>query len=170
MREAEWVSPAGRRIKIRSTRFVSLVQRAIVAIRYEVEVPDEPASVVLQSELVANEPSGIASHDPRAAAALEAPLVSLAHVHSELRAVLVHQTRASGLQVAAGMDHQIDGPEGTLTRNESEDDMATAQRRHRPVARPEAHADQVRRLRVVQPPDGTRAPSADRGRRCSRPA
>ena len=124
MREAEWVSPAGRRIKIRSTRFVSLVQRAIVAIRYEVEVPDEPASVVLQSELVANEPSGVASHDPRAAAALEAPLVSLAHVHSELRAVLVHQTRASLLQVAAGMDHQIDGPEGTLTRNESEDDMA----------------------------------------------
>ena len=100
------------------------MQRAIVAIRYEVEVPDEPASVVLQSELVANEPSGMASHDPRAAAALDAPLVSLAHFHSELRAVLVHQTKASGLQVAAGMDHQIDGPEGTLNRIESEDDMA----------------------------------------------
>ncbi|MBO0702396.1 MAG: glycoside hydrolase family 65 protein [Candidatus Dormibacteraeota bacterium] len=123
-READWMSPAGRRIKIRSTRFVSLVQRAILAIRYEVEVPDEPASVVLQSELVANEPSAVASHDPRAAAALEAPLVSLAHVHAEHRAVLVHQTKRSGLQVAAGMDHQIEGPEGTLTRIESEDDMA----------------------------------------------
>ncbi len=123
-REAEWVSPAGRRILIRSVRFVSLVQRAILAIRYEIEVLDQPASVVLQSELVANEPSAVSSHDPRAAAALESPLVSLDHFHAEYRAVLVHQAKASGLQVAAGMDHQIEGPEGTLCRIESEADMA----------------------------------------------
>ncbi|MGH7911592.1 MAG: glycoside hydrolase family 65 protein [Candidatus Dormibacteraceae bacterium] len=123
-REVDWISPAGRQVRVRSIRFVSLVQRAIVAIRYEVEVVDAPASVVLQSELVANEPSGVASADPRAAAALEAPLVSLAHVHSENRAVLIHQTKSSGLQVAAGMDHRIDGPEGTGDRIESEADMA----------------------------------------------
>ncbi len=29
------------------------------------------------------------------------------------RVVLVHSTRASGLRMAAGMDHVVDGPDGT---------------------------------------------------------
>ena len=36
-REVEWVSPAGKAVRIRSTRLVSFVQRAVAAIRYEVE-------------------------------------------------------------------------------------------------------------------------------------
>src|SRR5205823_15043550 len=36
-REVEWQTPAGQRIKVRSTRLVSLTQRSIVAIHYEVE-------------------------------------------------------------------------------------------------------------------------------------
>src|SRR6202042_3616475 len=36
-RTAEWVSPAGRAVRVSSTRLVSLTQRAIAAIRYEVE-------------------------------------------------------------------------------------------------------------------------------------
>ena len=36
-REVEWVSPAGQAVRIRSTRLVSFVQRAVAAIRYEVE-------------------------------------------------------------------------------------------------------------------------------------
>src|SRR4051794_14610643 len=52
-REVEWVSPAGRGIRVRSERMVSLTQRAVAAICYEVEVLDEPALLVVQSELVA---------------------------------------------------------------------------------------------------------------------
>src|ERR1700727_2974210 len=36
-RTAEWVSPAGRAIRVTSTRMVSFTQRAVGAIRYEVE-------------------------------------------------------------------------------------------------------------------------------------
>ena len=42
----------------------------------------------------------------------------------ELRAVLVHSTRESALRMAAGMDHVVDGPTGTVTENESFDDLA----------------------------------------------
>ena len=54
-RTADWVSPAGRAIRVSSTRLVSFVQRSIAAIRYDVEPLDDPVRVVVQSELVANE-------------------------------------------------------------------------------------------------------------------
>src|ERR687895_362752 len=54
-RDVEGESPAGRVVQVRSTRLVSLTQRAVAAICYEVEVVDAPALVVVQSELVANE-------------------------------------------------------------------------------------------------------------------
>ena len=38
-RRCEWVSPTGKRIRIASTRLVSLTQRAVAAIAYEVELP-----------------------------------------------------------------------------------------------------------------------------------
>ena len=41
-RTAEWTSPAHRTIRVTSTRLVSFMQRAIVAIRYEVEPVDGP--------------------------------------------------------------------------------------------------------------------------------
>jgi alpha,alpha-trehalose phosphorylase len=123
-REVEWISPAGQGIRVRSTRLVSFVQRAIAAILYEVQPVEAPARIVVQSELVANEPVPEATDDPRAAAALRAPLVSEHHGHNALRAGLVHVTRASELRMAAGMDHVVDGPEGTVTESESEPDLA----------------------------------------------
>ena len=47
-----------------------------MAMCYEVQPLDAPARVVLQSELVTNERGPSASTDPRASAALEAPLLS----------------------------------------------------------------------------------------------
>ena len=54
-----------------STRLVSFTQRAIAAICYEVEAVDEPARIVVQSELVANERVPDPAGDPRVAAALD---------------------------------------------------------------------------------------------------
>ena len=53
--QVEWRSPAGQAVRVRSVRLVSLVQRAVAAILCEVEPIDEPARIVVQSELVANE-------------------------------------------------------------------------------------------------------------------
>jgi alpha,alpha-trehalose phosphorylase len=110
-RRVQWTSPAHDTVRISSIRLVSLTQRAIVAIAYEVEpVDDQPLRIVLQSELVANEALPPQSKDPRAAAALENPLVSEEHVARNHQGVLVHRTRQSGLRVAAGLDHIVDGP------------------------------------------------------------
>jgi alpha,alpha-trehalose phosphorylase len=122
-REVHWRSPAGREIKIRSVRFVSFVQRAIAGVRYEVEPQDGETRIVLQSELVANEPIPAQSADPRAAAALAAPLIAEQHSVNDLRVVLVHRARASGLRMAAGMDHVVTGPEGTVTKAQSAEDL-----------------------------------------------
>jgi alpha,alpha-trehalose phosphorylase len=122
-RLAEWESPAGAVVRIRSTRLVSFAHRSAAAILYEVEPAAQPIRVVAQSELVANEPGPPAAADPRAAAALEAPLVSESFFDRDTRAVLVHSTRHSNLRMAAGMDHLVDGPDGTQTAAESGPDI-----------------------------------------------
>ncbi|KQV19781.1 MULTISPECIES: glycoside hydrolase family 65 protein [unclassified Kitasatospora] len=123
-RDAEWTSPAGRTVKVSSTRLVSLTQRAIAAVDYRVTAVDGPIRVVLQSELVANEqlPGGVEA-DPRAAAVLEAPLVAEARLAAGTKAVLVHRTRYSGQRVAVGMDHLIEGPEGFHVTAECAEDQ-----------------------------------------------
>lgn len=123
-REVEWTSPAGQAVTVRSTRLVSFVQRSIVAILYEVEARDEPARIVVQSALVANEPVPAETDDPRAAAALIAPLVSEYHVHHDLEAALGHRTRASGLRVAVAMDHSITAPVDVISDVDVEPDLA----------------------------------------------
>lgn len=123
-RELEWVSPAGQGVRVRTTRLVSFVQRSVAAIRYEVEPFGEPARIVVQSTLVANEPVPERGDDPRAASALRAPLVSEYHTHNGMRVSMGHHTSRSGLSVAAGADHVVEGPHDTITASESEPDLA----------------------------------------------
>ncbi|MFP5377255.1 MAG: glycoside hydrolase family 65 protein [Acidimicrobiia bacterium] len=123
-REVHWESPAGQEALVRSVRLVSFTQRAVAAIAYEVEAVGDGARVVVQSELVANEPQPQAQRDPRAAAVLEAPLVAESHGCRRGTAVeLVHRTARSGLRVAAAMEHLVDGPEGTAVTAECEPDV-----------------------------------------------
>jgi alpha,alpha-trehalose phosphorylase len=123
-RTVEWRSPTGQAVRVHSRRLVSFTQRAIAAIVFEVEPADGTTRIVVQSELVANEPVPEKRKDPRVAVALDRPLIGEHHGHHELRAGMVHRTRASGLRMAAGMDHLIEGPEGTVTATESEPDLA----------------------------------------------
>jgi alpha,alpha-trehalose phosphorylase len=123
-READWRSPAGRRVRVHSQRLVSFVQRAVAAICYEVEPLEEAARLVVQSELVANEPMPAFGDDPRAAATLASPLA--AELAGELggKVVLVHTTKRSRLRLAAGVDHLVAGPEGTeVGAAETSDDL-----------------------------------------------
>ncbi len=119
----DWISPSGRTIRVRSSRMVSLTQRAIVAVHYEVEALEQ-TRVVIQSELVANEELPGILGDPRVSAMLNKPLKFEEHRGVNLRAVLVHRTRASKLRVAAAMDHVIDAPAGRATEMVVEHDWA----------------------------------------------
>ncbi|CAL9663031.1 putative glycosyl hydrolase [Streptomyces sp. enrichment culture] len=123
-RVCEWTSPAGSTVRVRSTRLVSLTQRAIAAVAYEVEPVDRRTRVVVQSELVANESLPGPDGDPRAARALKSPLEPEEDFAKGHRLRLVHRTRRSGLRVAVAADHVVDGPERTATGCESNEDVA----------------------------------------------
>jgi alpha,alpha-trehalose phosphorylase len=118
-RRVEWRSPAGTAVRVRSTRLVSLVQRAAAAVLYEVEPLERPLRVVVQSELIANEPAHLDEADPWDGAALD----SEAFFHRGAGALLVHSTRGSKLRMAAGMDHVIEGPARTETAVDSWPDL-----------------------------------------------
>jgi alpha,alpha-trehalose phosphorylase len=102
---------------------VSFAQRAVVAIRYEVEALDGVTPVVVQSELVANEQLPVTESDPRAAAALASPLQSVYFGGRDTHLLLEHSTRTSGLTMAAATDHIIDGPPHVEVSAESFEDI-----------------------------------------------
>ena len=121
-RHVEWSSPAGDRVRVSSVRLVSLTQRAVAAISYTVTPVSGKLRLVVMSELVANEDMPDGNGDPRAAAMLAAPLVSEEHHATNgehPRAILVHNTRASQLKMAAGMTHDVFGPSRMVTNCES---------------------------------------------------
>ena len=125
-REVEWVSPAGQAVRLTTTRLVSFVQRSVAAILVEVEPVGEAARVVLQSELVANEPVPASEEDhddPRNATGLGQVFdPELNACHGD-RVVLVHRTRATELRVGAAMDHDVIAPGPVHTHTEAEDDL-----------------------------------------------
>jgi alpha,alpha-trehalose phosphorylase len=123
-RRADWESPAGGRVRVRSTRLVSFTQRAVAAIEYVVEPVAETLRLILQSELVANEPTMRPSGDPREAAVLEHPLAAVGQDLHDRGAVLLHRTQRSGLQVAAGMDHLVEAPGEVSVDSAATDDWA----------------------------------------------
>ena len=123
-RVAQWKSPAGKQVRVQSTRLVSLGQRSVAAIEYVVEAIDEFVRVTVQSELVANEDQPKRSKDPRVATLLQDPLEAVRHETTDNWALLVHKTRESGLMMAAAMDHDVDVPGRVEVRTEASDDLA----------------------------------------------
>jgi alpha,alpha-trehalose phosphorylase len=123
-REAEWVTPTGSTVRVRSRRLVSFTQRAIAAIRYEVEPLTGRAHVVVQSELVANEELPQGTGDPRVAEAVNSPLVHEADEARADSAILMHRTRLSRLRLAVAMDHQVQCPGQVRHHVESRHDLA----------------------------------------------
>jgi alpha,alpha-trehalose phosphorylase len=123
-RQVHWRSPAGQAIRVRSQRMVSFTHRSIAAICYDLTALEQPARVILQSELVANEDMPELSGDPRVSALLKAPLEAEEDLSAGTGAMLVHCTRMSKLRLAAGMDHIVTGPPHTEVSTNSRPDWA----------------------------------------------
>lgn len=124
VRDAHWASPAGKEVKVTSTRLVSLAHRSVAAIEYVVEAVGEFVRVTVQSELVTNEDQPRTSADPRVAAILDNPLEAVDHEETECGALLMHRTRASALMMAAGMDHEVDVPGRVEINTDARADLA----------------------------------------------
>jgi alpha,alpha-trehalose phosphorylase len=100
----------GSRFRVDTTRFVSLTQRHLAAIRYEVTALDAGAHVVLSSDLRTPRPhvsGGVA--DPRQTRAFDDDVLQPGDERVESTCVIrTYRTASSGLTVVAAMDHEYD--------------------------------------------------------------
>jgi alpha,alpha-trehalose phosphorylase len=122
-REVHWRSESGRAIAVRSQRLVSFTDRNLAAISYEVEALEHPVRVAIQSNLVANQPERDTAPDPRSAHRLGSCLASELSVGRNLRVVMVHRTRRTGLAIGSGMEHVVHADGAIETAVQAEEDL-----------------------------------------------
>jgi alpha,alpha-trehalose phosphorylase len=108
-REVEFETERGQRLLVCSTRLASFEHRHLAAMSYEVSSLDSAVRIAISSELVTHGP-GETSDDPRRGKGFaEKVLMPLSARAENARAVLQLATRNSGLELAVGMEHEIEG-------------------------------------------------------------
>src|SRR5262245_52676566 len=111
-REILWETPAGKQVLIASRRLVSFAHRHVAAISYRVTLLNAPASLVISSEMTANENGTLReANDPRLATAVTGrALHPRANYAKGSRILLCHATQRSRLTVACAIDHTLETP------------------------------------------------------------
>lgn len=124
-RHVRWVTPSGKRMRLRAVRFVSLAHRHLAAIDYELFAEDMRAEIVISSELANRQPLRVEAADPRLAEGLVGPVLHpMGTRRNGLRAILSYRTQSSGLTLGCGMDHVL-ATEGRIAAdNTCNDDFA----------------------------------------------
>jgi alpha,alpha-trehalose phosphorylase len=114
-RDMNWSSPAGKQVRIRSRRLVSLEYRHLGAIQYDLEI-DTDAPIVISSQLLnrqdsrgIDEPRNGNGKDPRKGRQfVDRVLNAKAHHQDALRIVTGYRTTNSRMTLGAGFDHLIE--------------------------------------------------------------
>jgi alpha,alpha-trehalose phosphorylase len=109
-REILWETPAGKQVLIASRRLVSFANRHVAAISYRVTLLNAPGSVVISSEMKADEPSVFTNANDLRQTRVFAGRV-LHHRTSyakDRRIVLCHATEKSRLMLACATDHALE--------------------------------------------------------------
>ena len=114
-RELVWATDAGKHVRVRSRRIVSLEHRHLVAMTYEVTMLDEPAPVVISSMVFNRQDAQIGDlpehrpADPRLATVLPHPVLNVRAAELAGQRILFgYQTTSSGMTLGVGADHVID--------------------------------------------------------------
>ena len=125
-RTVVWRMPTGKRLRLHTSRIVSIEHRHLLLLDYQVEVLDEPALLTISSELVNHShEAGAAVDDPRQARRFDGDvLVPVDFRLDEERAVFSLQTAHSGMTVAVGMQHEVSSAGHTEQRLEGSVDHA----------------------------------------------
>ena len=110
-RRVRWTADSGTTVELTSCRLVSLVERAVCAVRFEVRAVDGPAHVVVRSELVDGEltPTGVDNDDPRVGEVLRDAFEPLLRDTTGRGGAIASRTRRSGITVAAAVGHVVEG-------------------------------------------------------------
>ncbi|MBV8334348.1 MAG: glycoside hydrolase family 65 protein [Alphaproteobacteria bacterium] len=109
-REILWETPAGKQVLVTSRRLVSFANRHVAAISYRVTLLNAAASLVISSEMSANQPSTYTNaSDPRQTRVFAGPVLRHRnHYAKDRRVVLCHATEKSGLTLACATDHSLE--------------------------------------------------------------
>jgi alpha,alpha-trehalose phosphorylase len=109
-REILWETPTGKQVSITSRRLVSFANRHVAAISYRVTLLNAAASLVISSEMSANQPSTYTNaNDPRQTRIFARPVLShRSNYARDRRVVLCHATEKSGLTLACATDHSLE--------------------------------------------------------------
>lgn len=137
-RDLLWQTPAGKRVRIRSTRMVSLSDRHLAVMTFEVTLLDAAAPVAVSSQIlnrqdgedeyhVAAKAMGEGVDDPRRAARMLRRVLQPVVNHGDPgtgRVKLGYRCVDSGMTLAVAADHQFvtDNPYEVIVR--TEDDLA----------------------------------------------
>jgi len=109
-REILWETPAGKQVLITSRRLVSFANRHVAAISYNVTLLNATASLVISSEMTANEASGSTDvNDPRQTRLFAGRILHHRTSYAkDRRIVLCHATEKSRLTLACATDHALE--------------------------------------------------------------
>ena len=130
-----WRTPSGKRVRVDSTRMVSMTQRHLVVLTLEVTLLSGDAPLVISSQLL-NRQDGTdeyhgatvphADHlDPRKAASFEERvLLPQMHYAREDRMLLGYRCAKSLMTIAVAADHRIETPDDVETILSADEDLA----------------------------------------------
>ena len=108
-RDVVWETQSGKRVSIKSRRFVSLEHRHLAAISYEVTLLNAVAPIVISSELLCERAAHAANTDPRGARGFTGRILHPRTRHvNERRVILGHTTKNSRMTLSCGMDHALE--------------------------------------------------------------
>ncbi len=130
-----WRTPSGKRVRVESTRMVSMTQRHLALLTLDVTMLDGDAPVVISSQLLnrqdgedeyhAPAQSKVAMVDPRKASGFEdRVLLSRHHSATEKRMALGYRCANSGMTVAVAADHRVRTPDYNEVVLRDEPDLA----------------------------------------------
>ncbi|MDD9206748.1 glycosyl hydrolase family 65 protein, partial [Georgenia sp. 10Sc9-8] len=134
-RELDWETPSGKRVRIRSQRMVSLTERHLAVLTYEVTLLDDDAPVVISSQILNRQdgqdeydvPSAAMGKgfDPRRANELQDRVLQPKLQWTDNgRYMLAYRTASSGMTLACSADHSIETDNEYEERSEIGEDLA----------------------------------------------
>ena len=139
-RTLTWVTPNGKRVRMTTTRMVSLVSRHLACLHMDLVMEDADANVVISSELLRRgEFAGDGDpEDPRLGAMPQGQvLVPTGRSGEGCRAILSYRTARSGLALACGMDHKMScDAEVNVDTGQGDDGGHVVFRLHAPAGEP----------------------------------
>ncbi len=108
-RQVLWELPSEKRVKIRSRRLVSLEERHVAAVEYEVTLVNAKAPVIMVSEIRDVQDEIDHDGDPRRFRGFQGRVLMPEESHNEdRRLVLGYRTQRSKMTTACGVDHIIE--------------------------------------------------------------